>query len=271
MKSRSQESEWQKVVQSLKSRADRDAVFLFVVKMLAESPVEVVSSLNKSDLINSDFDGQFRASLFVHHLLNDHKLEKKAFEYSFRDALRVAGHEAILHPRSTHPGADISVDGVGFSLKTEGAKGISPDRIHISKLMESAWMKGFMTLREFHASVKTHIYRHLRQYERMFTLRAFPVEHGWRYELLEIPLAVLRAVSTLKPSDLSALTKAHGTSAIVKWEGKAAWYLRFDGSDDKITVAGLSAALCKRHAEWTVKLKAGREAKPTNGQASEPA
>ena len=93
----------------------------------------------------------------------------------------------------------------------------------------------------------------------MFTLRAFPLEGGQRYELVEIPLEVLHAVANVNKSDLSPLTKAKGTRTIVKWQGHTAWKLCFDGSDDKITLAGLSITYCKVHAAWMVRWAAQRQ------------
>jgi hypothetical protein len=48
------------------------------------------------------------------------------------------------------------------------------------------------------------------------------------------------------------MTKGGGTSAKVTIGNKPAFTLRLDGSDGKITFAGLQIAFCVRHASWII-------------------
>jgi type II restriction enzyme len=243
---------WEDLVEVLRQRHDGSPAWKYVLELLATSNMSVESQVYKSDIVTKNFDGRFVASLIVHHAINQHRLDKKPFEYAFRDALRADSRKAELDPSETHPGADITIDGIPASLKTEGSKNIKPGKIVISKMMESAWMKSYKTLDEFHAGIARHIVTHLQKYDRMFMLRAFPLKSGQHYILVEIPMVILRAVSEVKSTTLTALTKAKGTSVPVLWKGRHAWTLKFDGSDDKITLTDLSIELCKIHAEWKV-------------------
>ena len=244
---------WEAILEALKSRGHDETAIRFVLEMIDNSKIVVETTTHPSDIVNPLFNTRFIASFIIHHTINQHRLDKKAFEYSFRDALRATARKAELDPSDTNPGADIAVDDVPMSLKTEGSKGIRLDRIVISKLMESAWMKPYKSLGEFHASIAKQILPHFKKYDRMFMLRVFPIENGQHYVLVEIPMEVLRSVKDVKKKDLSPLTKAKGTSAVVRWKGKTAWTLRFDGSDDKITLTDLPTSLCRVHGEWKVK------------------
>ena len=246
------ETEIGEILSTLETLLYEDPTVAFAIKMLLEAKLQISVKIHDSDLVSENFDKRFRAALLVHHSVNLHTLDKKAFEYSFRDSLRADGRTAELDPSSTYPGADIAVDSIPISLKTEGAKSTKREFIHISKLMESAWMKPFKKLEDFQKGISDHILKHLGKYERMFSLRAFSIPNGQEYELVEIPLEILRAASLVRTEDLSPITKAHGTHAWVKWDGVRAFRLTFDGSDDKITIASLARHLCKIHAEWRV-------------------
>src|SRR5579859_3226656 len=72
-----------------------------------------------SDLLNNeDLAIYFTNRLLLHHAVQEEKFTKKAFEYALRDACRAAGKRAELIINPTHPGPDIDVDGVRYSLKT---------------------------------------------------------------------------------------------------------------------------------------------------------
>ncbi len=231
---------WVGLSRLLQERYRKIPAVRFVLQMLAESDISVETRISQvSDIVTPVFDARFIASLMVHHTINQHRLDKKPFEYAFRDALNADGRVARLDPSETNPGADIVIDGVPCSLKTEGAKKISREYIVISKVMESAWMKGFGSLAEFHASIKTRIRPHFDKYQRMFMLRAFPME-------------ILRAVEKVPLAALGPITKKHGTSAVVKLNGSPVWNLKFDGSDDKITLTDLPVIKCRHHASWRV-------------------
>ena len=73
-----------------------------------------------------------------------------------------------------------------------------------------------------------------------------------RYDLREIPKAVLAGVADLVAEDFGKLTKANGTSAKVNYDGQVAFTLRLDGSVEKVTISGLNVTLCPLHAWWSL-------------------
>ena len=152
-----------------------------------------------------------------------------------------------------------------YSLKTEADKEIKPDRILMSKFREGKGLsrtkteeKGVFRDRsdeELCEGLVRVIKMHLENYDRVVSLRAFVINRpkpGVRYDLVEIPKPVLEAVETLVPTDFSPRTGAGGSRANVRFDGKPAWTLVFDGSDEKITIARLDVSLCRIHASWFI-------------------
>lgn len=209
-----------------------------------------------SDIVTRTFADAFSQRLRLFHALHDpgEVLTKKAFEFTFKGASYAAGRNAVLVDNSTHAGADAIVDGVRFSLKTEAARGIRRETITISKLMESAWTKDCKSINDFLA-VMPRVLAHLRQYERILVLRAFgrlATSPEVRYELIEIPKELLLQAEYITAADFKPVTKARGTTVAVRYGGRQAFYLVFDGSDQKITIRRLPVALCTMHASWTL-------------------
>jgi hypothetical protein len=225
-----------------------------------------------SDLAVTAFADDFATRLLVHHAATEQPLTKKAFEYAFRDASIAAGRSATLTESATHPGADVVVAGVGFALKTEGARDIKEDKIHISKLMEAAWMRPCRTGAEYLAAVRRHVVPHLRRYERVMVLRSFAAARsipaskkqamtdvtdakrvGVLYVLVEIPRDLLLLIEALTPEDFSARTDTGTTGAWVKTTaGERVFRLYLDGSDEKVQIQHLLIDHCIEHGRWEI-------------------
>lgn len=180
---------------------------------------------------------------------------KTAFENTLHLAFEDCGSDVSMPAGRTNPGHDITIDGVRISLKTEAARSIRRGSITISKLMEAAWSKGFTGPADACVGVRK-IMAHLANYERIMVLRAFAEGDHISYELVEIPHGILAAVSALRPTDFSALTKSGRTRAKVRGplSDDAYFTLVFDGSDNKVTVRGLRMDLCLVHATWRIPL-----------------
>ena len=90
---------------------------------------------SESDIATVGFSEAMADVLRGHHAASTKALGKEHFEHALAAVLSEQGHETKLSPMG-FPGADLAVDGVLWSLKTEGSQGIRPDVIHISKMME---------------------------------------------------------------------------------------------------------------------------------------
>lgn len=206
-----------------------------------------------SDIVTNPFAENFATRLRLHHATSEEKFKKKSFEYAFTAAAQASGRNAQITNNPTHPGADVMVDGCGFSLKTEASANLSQTRITISKLTEARWIRECRSSEDFCSKVRARVCAHLRSYQRILMLRASGnVEDGARYDLVEIPVALLQQIEGLAPQDFSARTANGSSSAGVMHGGEEAFRLRLDGSVEKVTISGLLMEHCKVHASWTI-------------------
>jgi len=84
-----------------------------------------------SDEIMADFGDMLR----LHHCFSKGSFSKDKFEYGLELAFKQAGYSAILAPAG-NPTFDLTIEDQKFSLKTEAARAIKLNVIHISKFME---------------------------------------------------------------------------------------------------------------------------------------
>jgi hypothetical protein len=206
-----------------------------------------------SDLLSAGFVSAFSNILRMHHANHTEKLNKQGFEYAFTAASSAAGRAAAMTGSGTHPGADVVVDGVGYSLKTEAAQGIRPRAIVISKLMEARWIRDCQTPDDFAAGTREHIVKHLQQYERILMLRAFKLKAGGIcYDLWEIPRSLLLEMEKLKGTDFRPKAKSGGSRADVNVDGEKVFTLNLDGSVEKVQILNLAVSRCSLHGSWTI-------------------
>ena len=83
--------------------------------------------------------------LLSHHASSRQSLSKDRFEFALEAALNASNIPAQLVKSRTNRGHDITIQNVPVSLKTEAAKNIKENTIHVSKWMELG--KGDMVLK----------------------------------------------------------------------------------------------------------------------------
>jgi hypothetical protein len=241
-----------------------------IVKMLeALSPVQVdvvraivesfahkqANQLLRSDFLTEEAFEYFAMRLAAHHAFSSHVLKKENFEHILEQAFKRTGVSAQRANSMTKRGADLTVNGVTLSLKTEAARNLRASQIVISKLMEAAWIKRIAGTKDIPPFIASMVLPHFKNYDRIFILRCYvdPARAGFtRYDMREIPKKVLELIGALEAEDFSALTATRTTSAAVMSNGKAAFQFRLDGSDDKLTINQLDVDLCPLHAWWSL-------------------
>jgi len=207
----------------------------------------------RDDFLSREAFEYFSMRLASHHASSKVPLKKENFEHILESSFRDAGQQASLSSSMVHRGADLAVDGVQFSLKTEASKGLNPRAITISKLMEARWIRDLSGRQDIPGKIQERILSHFEEYDRIFILRSYGNGAHVRYDLHEIPKSVLAEMSKLKPSDFGEITDSGGTSAKVEFNGQPAFTLRLDGSVEKITISGLKVEYCPLHAWWRLK------------------
>ncbi|MEU0210461.1 hypothetical protein [Streptomyces canus] len=206
-----------------------------------------------SDLANGEFSDYFLNRLKIHHATSEEKFKKASFEYAFIAAARYSGLSAAKTKSQTFQGADAMVDGVRWSLKTEASAKISMSTIVISKFSEARWIRDCETPGDFARECVPRFLRHLDEYDRIATLRAFSVGRELvHYELIEIPKSLLACVANLREEDFTPRTRNGGSSALVRDARGIAFKVVLDGSVEKVTLSRLPVQRCLFHASWTV-------------------
>lgn len=240
-----------KLVQSAEKLDESQLELLYEAARSMQNSCEM-ELLQGSDILPPAVGNNLKLRLQIHHALHFKKLDKKPFEFAFCRAWEMTGAKAELGCNPTFAGADITINGQPFSLKTETAQ--SKNKIKISKLMEARWIRECRTGNDFLSNVKNKVVKHLKQYNRIITLRTFETDESVEYEVIEIPRDLLLAVNDLKPEAFSPRTENGSSSAEVIIKGQKAFRLRLDGSVEKVTVENLLTSLCIKHGSYKIKL-----------------
>lgn len=208
-----------------------------------------------SGLISERVLEDFGDVLRLHHCFSREPFSKDKFEYALESVLKTDEIDAALAPRGQR-GYDIRIRGENFSLKTEAAKAIRSDTIHISKFMElggGQWGDDPSDL----IGLRAQFLGALAGIQRILILRA--LKKGtpeYFYELVEIPKALLKKAATgrLKMMSSSKQSPKPGYCYVEK-EEKALYSLYFDGGGErKLQIKGLRKDLCLVHASWKFEL-----------------
>ena len=222
-----------------------------ILKLIGNFKKDIKAISFGSNLLNEVAIAWFGRRLVSHHSRSAEPLSKDRFEHLLQEVLTVSGTEASLAPKG-NPGFDILVNGQRISLKTQANKSISDEKIWISKWMELG--KGDWTSKPGQLrGLLNRFLTHLDGYDRVLVLRAFTDESSWRYELLEIPVSLMRRAikgSLLMMLDSKQMPKP-GYCTVTGKKGEVLYKLYFDGgSERKLQVKDLAVTACVKHAEW---------------------
>src|SRR2546423_825659 len=122
------------VANRLSKMNDAQLGVLSIVIDAFEQPIE--AKRFDSDFVDDRFLVAFGDLLKLHHSLSSDYLDKCRFEAGLERIMNALGHSAKRPESKTNPGHDITVDGVRWSLKTEGARKIRQSYVKVGKYME---------------------------------------------------------------------------------------------------------------------------------------
>lgn len=201
-----------------------------------------------SDIVTRSVLENLGDRLLSHHASSRQSLSKDRFEFALESALNASNIPAQLVKSRTNRGHDITIRSDPVSLKTEAAKNIKENTIHVSKWMELG--KGEWVL----SRLRDIFLEHMRSYERIFTLRFFSSDPSKiKYELVEIPKGLLLEAKNcvLEVRKNSKQKPKPGYGYVRDAAGGLKFSLYFDGgSERKLQIKHLRKDLCKVHATW---------------------
>jgi Type II site-specific deoxyribonuclease len=142
------------------------------------------------------------------------------------------------------PRYDILFEGHRISLKTETGLGTKRDLINVTKLCTTErepWDAG---------TLKARAIEHLGRYDIILMLRAVWEPATMRYQLVEIPVSLLRLLGDCEPTPVGRRPGRRSLGADVVRGGKVVFRVHFDGSDGKCQIRNLRVEDCKLLLEW---------------------
>ena len=218
---------------------------LLDVARVMTSPIE--ETINRgSEVMLPKFVAEFRARLQVHHATHTTPMDRLSFENAFLSASRAAGLDTKEAPSKTTRFYDATVSGEQIALKTEGAKSMKSDKLHISKLSEAAWIQDMRSARKRYEKSMKLIDEFLDAVDRIFMLRYYQASETPHYELVEIPVKHFDRIKDLSVSDFNS----DAPRIMISDEDGEIMEFRLDRSDSKVTISKINKARCVVHADW---------------------
>ncbi len=230
---------------------DQRTLLLEVARSFAQ-PIQQWRRPN-SDVVPDDRTlSRLGDALRSHHSASHEPFKKEKLEYALQRIYASQGRKATLSTSRTAK-FDLEVDEQRWSLKTQADRGITRDRLWISKLMELgqfSWTRDPETLRE----VVAFVLGKLSQIDRILTLRCLtPTDSTHHeYELVEIPA---RIFDKSREGDLSIGARSTADPPAgychVNDASGLMFFFHFDGGGErKLHVKNLRKDLCILHASW---------------------
>ncbi|MEX2447879.1 MAG: hypothetical protein WD404_03940 [Solirubrobacterales bacterium] len=224
---------------------DQQVEKLLDVARVMSQPIEETINTT-SEVVLPEFVAEFRARLQAHHATHTTPMDRLGFESAFLSASRAAGLDTEEAPSRTTRFYDATISDERFALKTEGAKSMKPDRLHISKLSEAAWIQDMRSARTRYEKSMELIDEFLAAVDRMFVLRYYQASEAPHYELVEIPVCHFERIRDLAVTDFDSdaprITISDEIGEIMEF--------CLDRSDSKITIGKIQKSRCVVHAEW---------------------
>lgn len=202
----------------------------------------------KSNWLNQEVLDRFGDALRIHHAFSRQTLSKDRFEFAFERALNLAGIPTALVTSRTNRGHDLTINGIPVSLKTEGAKTIKVNEVHISKWMELGRGEWKLEL------LRDIFLEHMKSYEKILVLRCLvPGPEEYTYELVEIPKPLMLEAeqAVLQVQEKSKQMPKPGYGFVRDAKGQLKYSLYFDGGTErKLQVKDIQKSYCHVHAVW---------------------
>jgi len=148
-------------------------------------------------------------------------------------------------------GHDLVVEDKKISLKTETGLGTDAKRISITKLCTTErepWTPEALIGRAL---------AHLSRYDIILMLRAVWELPLIRYQLLEIPIEILRLIGSAQLEPVGRRARRQSLGADSLRSGEVMFHVHFDGSDGKCSIRNLPVQNCVLLLDWELLVTGG--------------
>ncbi|BFU47651.1 hypothetical protein [Krasilnikovia sp. MM14-A1004] len=206
-----------------------------------------------SDVATEPFAEEFEARLKLHHATHSKQLDRVGLEDAIRASSAAAGRTVHGPMGATRRFIDEVIDGQRIAIKSTAAQNVHEQFLHISKVSEAAWIQDVRGAQAREEKTKAQIAEYIAEVDRLWQMRILPDRLRWRYQFVEIPMALLGPVARLD----RALFAPDGPTIIVRDGVGPCLTLKLDRSDAKITFARIPIDRCIVHATWTLDKKPG--------------
>ena len=139
---------------------------------------------------------------------------------------------------------DLMIGRDKISLKTETGQGTRLDSISITKLSTTERDPWEAT------ALVQHVMGHLGRYEHMLMLRAVWSDRVIHYQVVDIPLTLLRKLGSADYKPVGTRKTRQSIGADVFDDRGVAFHVHFDGSDGKCQIRNLDRGRCNTLREW---------------------
>lgn len=198
-------------------------------------------------LFNHNFLMMLKSLIELHHSIYPRIPPQGIFfESLVEQAFKRSGIPAsqVMLSIANTPQHDLLVGATRISLKTETGLSTNPKLINITKLCTTetgSWES---------ASLIEHTMKHLSKYEHMLMLRAV-----WRlgvihYQLVEIPLDLLKLMANFTVLLVGKRQGRKSMAADVYYGNEKVFRVHFDGADGKCQIHRLPINYCYLLLEW---------------------
>jgi Type II site-specific deoxyribonuclease len=214
---------------------------------MLKSATDEGRAMNRSTVFPDDFLIALRALINVHYSIYARippqgiyfeGLVQEAFKRIKKPFTLIEGTARNL------PSHDLLVEDMKISLKTETGAGTDPQRINITKLCTTErepWTPEVLIPR---------VLDHLEKYDVILMLRAIWQPPMIHYQLLEIPVDVLKLIQIAKLHPVGQRKGRQSLGADIYRGKDKVFHVHFDGSDGKCQVRNLELKHCVMLLEW---------------------
>lgn len=202
---------------------------------------------NPTDLFTDRFLSTLKGLIDTHHSIYPVIPPQGIFfEYLAEQAFKRAGWPAdqVILTTPNSPMHDLTVGRLRLSLKTETGKITRKNSISITKLCTTetgAWDS---------PSLIAHALKHLDRYDHILMLRAVWGKAAISYQLVDIPLTILRLISNSTVVSVGQRKGRQSLGIDIFDGGERVFHIHFDGADGKCQIRGLTIGRCKLLLEW---------------------